>query len=289
MTFGAGGHTRGLLEKNSNSIVYSLDQDSLAFNLANELKQKSYPTRLIPLHGCFSDVKNILKQKYNITGNYFDGILFDVGMSSMQLSAAERGFSLIKEGPLDMRMNINNKKTVTAYDLVNKLDEVSLGRILRLYGEETRYKKIAGCICQWRNTFGKITTTTQLAEVIKICLGGTPEYDKLNRSVHVATKTFQALRIVVNDELNEFLLKQGGHLVAISFHSLEDRIVKRHFQGIVLKPDMFIFNLDETQLANEANQENRYRYHKKIIEADEEEININPRSRSAKMRYGIKL
>ncbi|UJR13922.1 hypothetical protein I4U23_000927 [Adineta vaga] len=294
LTFGAGGHTRGLLNQNDKSIVYALDQDQYAIELAQEMA-KEYPNRLFPFHGRFSELKKVLQNKEN----YFDGILLDAGTSSMQLDDPKRGFSFRHDGPLDMRMNTKSQ-SVTAYDLVNRVDEMTLSRIIRLYGEDRRHRKIARCIHQWRSTFGPITTTTQLANVIQVGLGGnTSDVDKLNRPIHPATRTFQALRIVVNDELNELyngleqaftLLKSGGTLLCISFHSLEDRIMKRHFQGIVLHPDEFASNLENTSLRNEAEKQVRYNIQRKhIIQADENELDKNPKSRSAKLRYGIKL
>ncbi|CAF1001896.1 unnamed protein product [Adineta steineri] len=294
LTFGAGGHTKGLLNQNEKSTIYALDRDQNAIELAHNLA-KEYPKRLFPFHGQFSQLKTIFKDKEN----YFDGILLDAGTSSMQLNDPQRGFSFRHDGPLDMRMNLKSK-SVTAYDLVNKLDETALSRIIRLYGEDKRHRKIARCIYQWRSTFGPILTTTQLANVIKVGLGGNAsDVDKLNRPIHPATKTFQALRIVVNDELNELyngleqaytLLKPGGTLLCISFHSLEDRIMKRHFQGIVLHPDEFSSNLDETSLRNQAEKQIRYNIQTKhIIQADDNELDENPKSRSAKLRYGIKL
>ncbi|CAF1066128.1 unnamed protein product [Rotaria sp. Silwood1] len=294
LTFGAGGHTRGLLNRNEKSIVYALDRDQNAIELAHEMA-KEYPNRLFPFHGQFSELKQIFKNKEN----FFDGILLDAGTSTMQLNDSKRGFSFRHEGPLDMRMN-NKSKSISAYDLVNKLDEPTLSRIIRLYGEDQRHRKIARCIYQWRSTFGPITTTTQLANIIKIGLGGSAsDVDKLNRPIHPATKTFQALRIVVNDELNELyngleqaytLLKPGGILLCISFHSLEDRIIKRHFQGIVLHSDEFLSNLDDKSLYTQAEKQIRYDMQTKhIIEADDNELDENPKSRSAKLRYGIKL
>ncbi|CAF1441090.1 unnamed protein product [Rotaria sp. Silwood1] len=294
LTFGAGGHTRGLLNRNEKSIVYALDRDQNAIELAHEMA-KEYPNRLFPFHGQFSELKQIFKNKEN----FFDGVLLDAGTSTMQLNDSKRGFSFRHEGPLDMRMN-NKSKSIIAYDLVNKLDEPTLSRIIRLYGEDQRHRKIARCIYQWRSTFGPITTTTQLANIIKIGLGGSAsDVDKLNRPIHPATKTFQALRIVVNDELNELyngleqaytLLKPGGILLCISFHSLEDRIIKRHFQGIVLHSDEFSSNLDDKSLYTQAEKQIRYDMQTKhIIEADDNELDENPKSRSAKLRYGIKL
>lgn len=217
----------------------------------------------------------------------------------MQLDDPTRGFSFRHDGPLDMRMNTKTK-CVTASDLVNRLDEASLSRIIRLYGEDQRHRKIARAIHQWRTTFGPISRTTELAQIIRLGLGGnTSDVDKLNRPIHPATRTFQALRIVVNDELNELyngleqaysLLKINGILLCISFHSLEDRIIKRHFQGIVLRPDEFLSNFDEKSLQNRAEKQHRYEIEeKRIIVADENEIDENPKSRSAKLRYGRKL
>ncbi|CAF1155851.1 unnamed protein product [Rotaria sordida] len=294
LTFGAGGHTKGLLNRNEKSIVYALDRDQNAIELAYEMA-KEYPNRLFPFHGQFSELKQIFKNKEN----FFDGILLDAGTSTMQLNDPKRGFSFRHEGPLDMRMN-SKLKSITAYDLVNKLDEATLSRLIRLYGEDQRHRKIARCIYQWRSTFGPISTTIQLASIIKIGLGGSAsDVDKLNRPIHPATKTFQALRIVVNDELNELyngleqaytLLKPDGILLCISFHSLEDRIIKRHFQGIVLHSDEFSLNFDDKLLNTQAEKQIRYDIQTKhIIEADDNELDENPKSRSAKLRYGIKL
>ncbi|CAF1291063.1 unnamed protein product [Rotaria sordida] len=294
LTFGAGGHTKGLLNRNEKSIVYALDRDQNAIELAYEMA-KEYPNRLFPFHGQFSELKQIFKNKEN----FFDGILLDAGTSTMQLNDPKRGFSFRHEGPLDMRMN-SKLKSITAYDLVNKLDEATLSRLIRLYGEDQRHRKIARCIYQWRSTFGPISTTIQLASIIKIGLGGSAsDVDKLNRPIHPATKTFQALRIVVNDELNELyngleqaytLLKPDGILLCISFHSLEDRIIKRHFQGIVLHSDEFSLNFDDKLLNTQAEKQIRYDIQTKhIIQADDNELDENPKSRSAKLRYGIKL
>lgn len=231
LTFGAGGHTRKLLNSASNITVYTLDRDPLAYELAIQLASKTLYGQVTPLLGKFSDLPELLP--VSEVHNFFDGILIDCGCSSMQYDTRERGFSLSKNGPLDMRMDQNRlENQPSAKDILANIDEDSLCRILKVYGEEKQAKKIARAIIEARYLFKSLQTTHELAQLIESTCGLSARTDKLQRPSHVATKTFQALRILVNDELNELdfavrfahrALKIGGKLVAITFHSLENR------------------------------------------------------------------
>ncbi|CAO2579608.1 12S rRNA N4-methylcytidine methyltransferase [Lemmus lemmus] len=209
----------------------------------------------------------------------------------MQLDAPERGFSLRKDGPLDMRMEYPDMPT--AADVVNALDQQALASILRAYGEEKHAKKIASAIIQARSIY-PISRTQQLASIVAAVYA---RKDLLQRSTHIATKTFQALRIFVNNELNELytglktaqkFLKTGGRLVALSFHSLEDRIVKRFLLGISMTER---FNLSIRQKVRQTAQldSNHDLIHKKVLTPEDQDVQDNPRGRSAKLRAAIKL
>lgn len=307
MTFGAGGHTKQLLDSLPSLKIFALDRDPVAYEKANQM-QESYPDRLIPLLGKFSDLPILLKQQ-NISFNSIDGILFDFGCSSMQFDEAERGFSLSKNGPLDMRMDKGaNSTQITAAELLSKIDEHDLVKILRVYGEEKAAKKIARGIVEARQALHKIETTHQLANLIASCLSDSTHErkDKLNRPAHVATKTFQALRIFINNELNEInygmilaqkFLKKEGRLVTITFHSLEDTIVKRHIHGNVIEGRAnpvplkysshdLIHNMDLIEGITDCHWK---QLHKHVIVPDDEEVSKNSRSRSAKLRAAIKI
>ncbi|CAO2579609.1 12S rRNA N4-methylcytidine methyltransferase [Lemmus lemmus] len=204
----------------------------------------------------------------------------------MQLDAPERGFSLRKDGPLDMRMYPDMP---TAADVVNALDQQALASILRAYGEEKHAKKIASAIIQARSIY-PISRTQQLASIVAAVYA---RKDLLQRSTHIATKTFQALRIFVNNELNELytglktaqkFLKTGGRLVALSFHSLEDRIVKRFLLGISMTER---FNLSIRQKVRAPLMWDLI--HKKVLTPEDQDVQDNPRGRSAKLRAAIKL
>ncbi|KAJ8299671.1 hypothetical protein KUTeg_023731 [Tegillarca granosa] len=252
MTFGAGGHTRAILERAPGARVICLDRDPLAYEIAVKMSENYSSGQIIPCLGQFSELYKIL-QEHGIGLNTVDGALFDVGVSSMQFDNSERGFSLSRNGPLDMRMDSQRlKNQPTAADVVNKLDEVEICQIIRKYGEEKSARKIAHAIIQARSAFGNITQTKELKEIVESVFSeGSIRKDKMRRYSHVATKTFQALRICVNNELNELsngletiyhYLSPGGICVAITFHSLEDRLVKRHFHDIDLykKPNASI-------------------------------------------------
>ncbi|CAO2579604.1 12S rRNA N4-methylcytidine methyltransferase [Lemmus lemmus] len=299
MTFGAGGHTKAILQKEPDITVFALDRDPTAYAIAKQLSQVypcygcwlclsplfhfqncggtitaiSGPARkqVQALLGQFSEAETLLI-KAGVQPGTIDGVLLDLGCSSMQLDAPERGFSLRKDGPLDMRMDADSMPT--AADVVNALDQQALASILRAYGEEKHAKKIASAIIQARSIY-PISRTQQLASIVAA------RKDLLQRSTHIATKTFQALRIFVNNELNELytglktaqkFLKTGGRLVALSFHSLEDRIVKRFLLGISMTER---FNLSIRQ--------------KKVLTPEDQDVQDNPRGRSAKLRAAIKL
>ncbi|NWW59819.1 MET15 protein, partial [Ifrita kowaldi] len=313
MTFGAGGHTTALLEKASDITVYALDRDPTAYKIAQQLSE-SYPKQIQPLLGRFSHSEALLISS-GVEPGTVDGILLDAGCSSMQFDTPERGFSLQKDGPLDMRMDSDRYPDMpTAADVVNALDQQALASILRTYGEERHAKKIASAIVQARSIY-PITRTQQLASIVAGAFPASALYarkDLLQRPAHVATKTFQGLRIFVNDELHELLiglktaekfLKPGGRLVALSFHSLEDRIIKRFLHGIDMREK---YNLGSKQkirqaLRNSSKGEDTQEspcgksnskwifMQKKVLTPQAKDIQTNPRGRSAKLRAAIKL
>ena len=216
------------------------------------------------IHGSFADLANDQRP------TTIDGLLADLGVSSLQLEDAARGFSFQAEGPLDMRMN--TQSGATAEQVVNQADEVTLANLIYEFGEERRSRRIARAIVRSR----PIRTTAQLAEIVS---AAARPMNQAERRIHPATRTFQALRIFVNRELDDLralmeaaprLLKPGGRLVIISFHSLEDRIVK--------------------DALREGAKRGHYRLlTKKPVKTDEEEIDRNPRSRSAKLRAAERL
>jgi 16S rRNA (cytosine1402-N4)-methyltransferase len=222
-TFGAGGYTRALLEAAACSVV-AIDRDPRAIEGGRALAE-AHPQRLILACGLYSGMEEIVRAAGH---GGADGVALDLGVSSLQLEEAARGFSFLREGPLDMRMGGVGP---TAADLVNTLSEEELHAILRDYGEERRARAIARAIVRARQK-KPIATTLDLAHVVESVLG--PQ--RTGERIHPATRTFQALRMAVNDELAEVeagleaaerLLYPGGRLAVVSFHSLEDRLVKR--------------------------------------------------------------
>lgn len=283
-TLGAGGHAQALLEKHSEIEYYlGIDQDPSALNIAKERLQ-SWSGKTIFKHGNFDQFDLFLKE-LNLSPP--QGILVDLGVSSMQLDRAERGFSFMQEGPLDMRMNPQGE--LTAADIVNHWSEKELGRIFRDYGEEKYWRIAAHTIVEARKNC-PFATTHDLKKALISILG--PKYAK--KSIHPLTLVFQALRIAVNRELEaleQFLpkaissLASGGRLAVISFHSLEDRAVKNEIRmaasdkwettglgGLFRDKDPIVKIIT-----------------KKPIEAGDDEIKVNPRSRSAKLRVAEKL
>ena len=271
-TFGGGGHTRAILES-ADCRLTAIDRDPAAISRAEEVK-KEFPDRFKFVSANFSEICNLQ------TDGGYAGIFFDFGVSSFQLDQSERGFSFMRDGALDMRMNPS--AGYTALELIESLSEYELGKILREYGEEPRFMKIARAVKAAADVRA-ISSTRDLAEVVAKAAPASPR-----EKIHPATRTFQALRIAVNDELGEIeralpaafeLLAKGGVLAAISFHSLEDRIVKKFFKKVAgLPQDRFdhSFVQDRVKLATLITR-------KPILPSDAE-ISENPRSRSAKLR-----
>jgi receptor-type tyrosine-protein phosphatase gamma len=294
MTFGAGGHTRQILETSKSVKVIALDRDPTAHQMAMELS-KEFPGRVIPLLGRFSELPDLLNAQ-NIKQKSIDGILFDFGCSSMQFDQAFRGFSLSKNGPLDMRMDKDRSPDqLSAADILARIDENDLAKIIKVYGEEKQAKKIAKAIVDTRYSFKRLETTWDLADVVASCFDEDDmRVDKLQRPAHPATKTFQAIRIFVNNELNEInygmivadrFLKIGGKIVAISFHSLEDVIVKRHIMGNVIEdvanrlPLKYTSHMvsHEKELLDTIMKSNWHQLTKHVVTPKLEEIENNPR------------
>ena len=278
-TFGAGGYTRALLE--SGASVIAFDRDPTAARFA-EAVAADFPGRFRLVQRRFSELEAGLGDLGEVGP---DGIVFDLGVSSMQLDEAERGFSFMRDGPLDMRMGADGQ---TAADLVNGEDEAEIARLIWLYGDERKSRRIAGAIVR-RRAEQPFTRTLDLADVVERALGG-----RRGAPVHPATRTFQALRIAVNEELAELeaalaaaerALPVGGRLVVVTFHSLEDRIVKsfmtersgrapagsRHLPPRVDGPrPTFTLMFNGARGPGDA------------------ELAANPRARSAKLRAGIR-
>lgn len=277
-TLGGGGHSEALLQ--CGARVVAMDQDPAALRHATE-RLKSYATSFCALRGNFRHFPQIVEET-GVSG--FDGMLVDIGVSSHQLDDASRGFSFSKDAPLDMRMDTDSPRT--AADLVNTADEAELVRILFEYGEEPNARRIARAILQAR-TARRITTTLQLADIIATA---SPKRGRR----HPATLSFQALRIAVNDELaalHDFLaaaprwLKPGGRLAVISFHSLEDRIVKQTLQHLSAA------TLDRPEWPEpRKNPDHQMKLiTRKPIQATAQEIDANPRARSAVLRVAERL
>ena len=280
-TAGGGGHSEEILKKLKNGKLISIDQDPDAISFLKE-KLSKYKNSII-VKSNFSEIKDILK---DLSIEKVDGVLLDLGVSSYQLDTKERGFSYHNDAPLDMRMS---KSGISAYEVVNDFDEQKLNWIIRSYGEEKFSRQIARAIVIEREK-AKILTTLQLAEIIKSAVPA-----KVRReSKHPAKKTFQAIRIYVNRELDVLekgldeafkVLKTDGRLAVISFHSLEDRIIKNKMkswtQGCTCPKDFPVCVCNNKPKAK--------LYKRKPIEPTELEIKENKRSRSAKLRVCIKL
>jgi 16S rRNA (cytosine1402-N4)-methyltransferase len=263
-TLGLGGHAAVIAQViGKDGTLIGIDQDSQAIEMARE-RLKGFEGRLHIIKSNFSRLEEILA---GLDILYVDGFLFDLGVSSLQLDTAERGFSFREAGPLDMRMDRDVQ--VSAFELVNSMSEEEITRILWQYGEERFSRRIAAAIVRARAA-QSVETTSELAEIV---LGALP-YRFSRDGVHPATRAFQAFRIAVNRELDvlpaalqaAFLhLKIGGRMCVIAFHSLEDRIVKERFR-----------NLKDSGCAELLT--------KKPLRPGEEECSSNPRSRSARLR-----
>ncbi|QXW26242.1 16S rRNA (cytosine(1402)-N(4))-methyltransferase RsmH [Acinetobacter johnsonii] len=275
-TFGRGGHTRLLLSKlDENSHVYAFDKDPQALETAAVLAAED--PRFTIIHASFADLQQEMAARGIET---VDGVMADLGVSSPQLDQAERGFSFMKDGPLDMRMD--NSQGPTAAQWLVDIAEEDLANIIFKYGEERYSRRIAKAI----KNAGYIETTGQLAEIVKVA------HPKWEKNKHAATRTFQAIRIAINKELDDIeaflpqavnVLKPEAILAVISFHSLEDRLIKQFIQK-------------ESTLAEDTGwgmpqERDDTRRLKKIarVRASDEEVKANPRSRSAWLRVAERL
>ncbi|KAJ2942149.1 hypothetical protein O0L34_g11065 [Tuta absoluta] len=304
MTFGAGGHSRRILESADCKLI-TLDRDPTAYEKAKNLAEE-YPNRVTPILGRFSELPALLKEA-GVSQRSIDGILFDFGCSSMQLDNGERGFSISRNGYLDMRMDAGrDPNQITAREVLATANEGELYKIFKIYGEEKKAAKIAQTIIQARYMIKNIETTAELVDVVNSCCPDEIRLDKLQRPQSNATKVFQALRIFVNNELNElnygmvlakYYLKINGRLVTICFHSLEDTIVKRHIAGntvnevanpVPLKylSPMLVQDQDTIKhfLDTPWKQINKH-----VEVPSDEEVESNPRSRSARLRAAIRI
>ncbi|TNM91021.1 probable methyltransferase-like protein 15 [Takifugu flavidus] len=302
MTFGGGGHTKAILSMVPEVQVLALDRDPTAISLAEKLAKET-SGRVTPLLGRFSELE-VLLSDLKVKPGSVDAVLLDAGCSSMQMDQAERGFSLSKDGPLDMRMDGDRYPEMpSAADVVDTLDRQALASILTAYGEERHARKIASAIVEARR-ISPITRTQQLANVVAGSLPAAVVYarkDRLSRRAHIATKTFQALRIFVNDELNELhaglraareALRPGGRLCVITFHSLEDRLVKRFLRGHDLSNlDQQHFSPREQGLWKERSAPENAHWlplRRKVITPEKDDVKDNPRGRSAKLRAALR-
>jgi 16S rRNA (cytosine1402-N4)-methyltransferase len=279
-----GGHTKFILDStHSKSLIIGLDVDEEAISISRE-RLSAYNGHVIYRNSNFSDIDKVLD---SLDIREVDGILADLGMSSYQVDSSERGFSFMREEPLDMRMD--PRLRFTAYDLVNEMTMEEISRVLKMYGEEKWSRRIAKRIVEAR-VESPIRTSAELARIVSLAI---PKKFHPAR-IHPATKTFQALRIAVNNELEnieEFIgkavsrLKPGGRLVIISFHSLEDRLVKTSFLRLsspcVCPPGM-------PECGCGKKKELRIITRTPIVPS-EEEVQNNPRARSAKMRVGERV
>ncbi len=277
-TFGAGGYTRAILEA-ANCTVIALDRDSGVEKYARELQEK-FGARFVFIHGCFGDVETLLHEKGFAK---VDGFVLDLGVSSMHLDQPARGFSFRFDGPLDMRMDSDSG--LTAADLVNTMKEGDLADLIYKYGEERRSRKIANRIINQRAQ-KKFETTIELAEAVRAVVPRSPK-DKSDP----ATRTFQALRIAVNDELGELeralaasekILSPGGRLVVVTFHSLEDSIVKNFIREKSGRTPSGSRHLPEK--SPQQSEPVFVALYNKAVTASEQETAANPRARSAKLR-----
>ena len=278
-TLGLGGHTKALLETEATLRVIGIDQDAAAMEMAKE-RLAAFGDRVEFRQGNFADIRRFVDKA--------DGILADLGVSSLQFDSESRGFSFRFDAPLDMRMDADSEDE-TAAEMLERLSEEEIANLIYGYGEERFSRRIARRIVERRKAGSPVKTTKELAELVERSVPRKPK-DK----IHPATKTFQALRIAVNRELEVLegflkdaidLLKPNGRLAIISFHSLEDRMVKQAFLKASGKcqcppriPQCLCGAKREVEILT-----------KKPITAREEELDLNPRSRSAKLRAVRKL
>ena len=282
-TLGGAGHSSQIAKRLTTGRLIGIDRDTVALRAAGE-RLEEFGDRITLVHSNFSEIAKVLEEQ-NLQG--VDGILLDLGVSSPQLDDAGRGFSYMADAPLDMRMN--REDTLSAYDVVNGWPQDELRRILFDYGEERYAPRIAEAICRYREAH-PVNTTLELVDVIRSAMPAAA----LREKQHPAKRSFQAIRIAVNDELGSVekvmrdaipCLNPGGRLAVITFHSLEDRIVKNAMaeaaKGCTCPPNFPVCvcgNKPQVKLIT-----------RKPITASDEELEINPRSRSAKLRVCEKL
>ena len=282
-TLGGAGHATQIVKRLTTGRLIGIDRDVIALDAARR-RLEPYGNRVSLVHSNFCEMTQAVKAM-GISG--VDGILLDLGVSSPQLDDAQRGFSYMADAPLDMRMN--SQDALTAYDVVNTWTQEELKRILFDYGEERYAPRIASVICRRREE-APIQTTLQLVDIIRSAMP--PQ--ALREKQHPAKRSFQAIRIAVNDELGSVekamkeaipLLNPGGRLAVITFHSLEDRIVKNAMaeaaKGCTCPPDFPVCVCGKKPQVRLVNR--------KPVIASDEELEINPRSRSAKLRVCEKL
>ena len=284
-TFGGGGYSKTILEKFNVNQLLAIDRDPISKIFAKEIESKFSNFTLI--NDKFSNIEEIVNNS-KFKDKKFDIILFDIGTSSNQIDNAQRGFSFNKSGPLDMRMGSSDKN---AYDIINNYEEKNLADIIYQYGEE-RYSRVIAKEIVKNRKIKFISDTRELSNIIKKCL---PKKNQLKNKIHPATKTFQAIRIYVNDELNELktslektlkILNKDGLILVVSFQSLEDRIVKdffNHNSGKRWRSSRHYPELPD-KLATQLKI-----ITKKPILPSASEILENPRSRSAKLRVAQKI
>ena len=283
-TLGLGGHSEAILEHFASTEVIGLDQDPAALHLAVE-RLRRFGNRFRAFHANFSEIKTVVQEAKVLS---VDAIIADLGVSSMQLDDADRGFSFRFDAPLDMRMDTSSDRA-TAAELLETLDEEEIANLIYKYGEERKSRRIAKWVVERREKGEPIKTTSELASLVERAVGRSSK-DK----IHPATRTFQALRIAVNDELGILdtfignsvdLLKPKGLFCVITFHSLEDRIVKKAFQKLSGK---CFCSPRIPRCVCGAEKKVEILTRKPVIPT-EAEMDANPRSRSAKLRVCRKL
>jgi 16S rRNA (cytosine1402-N4)-methyltransferase len=277
-TVGTGGHSEGILDRSGpGGRLLGLDVDPSAVEVSRR-RLSSYSNRVILIGDSYARLKDLATAQNFVPA---DGVLLDLGLSSLQLEEAERGFSFQRDGPLDMRMDPANE--VTASHLVNDLKEADLAHIIAAYGEEPKARAIARAIVRSR----PVRTTKELADLVSRNVGR-------RRRLHPATRTFQALRIAVNEELDNLsatlpqiveVLAEGGRMALISFHSLEDRLVKsfmvRETRGCICPPELPVCRCDHSPTLRILTR--------KPIRPSPGEIRQNPRARGAKLRIAVRI
>ncbi len=282
-TLGGGGHSEVILEHLTTGTLIGIDQDQDALKAASQ-RLKRFGERFIPVHSNFSEIPQVLN---NLGIDAVDGIVLDLGVSSYQLDTGERGFSYMQEGPLDMRMN--QEQALGAWQVVNTYSAERLTKIIRDYSEEKWAKRIAEFIVKAREE-APLETTEELVQIIKKAIPAKARQD----GPHPAKRTFQAIRIEVNNELGILedtlrnaapCMKNGGRFCVITFHSLEDRIIKQTFRNMgldcVCPPELPICSCNTVPVVRVITR--------KAVEPSGEELEVNPRARSARLRVAERI